>query len=236
MTNRVEGCKARDTGRPLDDLLNTIAAEHGISAVELLGGAVIGEAGWREHAIRERKWPDVSYGFGQPAVKWFDYVVLDMIARWARVQFITSPDGTLADTPSNRSTIRTWMWDAERALRYVTPRYARLRAIYGDPVEAWCRWNKPNVEGAANPNRPHIARSLAEAEQYRVKEEQPMPTPIIMPVRDEFADTPEGLAEFQKSLLEYAVAADLMGDAEAGVEAMKVLNPDRYEDLVARPK
>lgn len=167
----VRGVQAHDTGRQLDALLNGLGATHQVDPVELLGGGVIGEGGWNEHALREHPWPDVSYGFGQPSAAW-----------------VTLPEGLApsadpryrnADTPENRRRVREYFWDAERALAYVAPRYAALRRQWGEPLEAWCRWNKPNLAGASNPNRGHYAASLAAAEAYRVaappaEEEQPV--------------------------------------------------------------
>lgn len=159
----VAGCKAHDTGRDLDDVLNYVSGQVGIDPVELLGGAVIAEGGWMEHAIRERPWPDVSYGYGQPSVAW-----------------CSQPDGLRpstdrryrnADTPLNRERCRAYFWDAERALRYAAPRYAALRAHSDSALDAWCRWNKPSLPPEKNPNRAHYARSLAEAEHYRLEEE-----------------------------------------------------------------
>lgn len=159
----VTGCKAHDTGRALDAILNDVSGQAGIDAVELLGGAVIAEGGWMEHASRERKWPDVSYGFGQPSVAWCSQPH----------DLAPSPDVRYrnADTSANRDKCRDYYWDAERALRYAAPRYAALRARSDSALDAWCRWNKPGIPPAENPNRAHYARSLAEAEQYRIREE-----------------------------------------------------------------
>jgi hypothetical protein len=159
----VQGCQAHDTGRDLDALLNGISAAHGVDPVEMLGGAVIAEGGWREHAIRERKWADVSYGFGQPSVAWCSKP--DGLEPSADLRYRN------ADTPANRRACQDYFWDADRALRYCTPLYAKLRAKEDSGLDAWCRWNKPSIPPADNPNRAHYARSLAEAEQYRVEDD-----------------------------------------------------------------
>lgn len=135
--------------------------------MELLGGAVIAEAGWKEHALRERKFPDVSYGIGQPSVAW--------CSKPDGLTPSTDPRYRNADTPANREKCRLYYWDAERALRYAAPRYAAIRANSDSALDAWCRWNKPAIPPLLNPNRAHYARSLAEAEQYREQEGPPMP-------------------------------------------------------------
>jgi hypothetical protein len=148
----VQGCRAHDTGRDLDALLNDISAAHGVDPVELLGGAVIAEGGWNEHAIRERKWADVSYGYSQPSVAW--------CSKPDGLTPSTDPRYRNADTPENRADC--------------TPLYAKLRAKEDSGLDAWCRWNKPSIPPTENPNRAHYARSLAEAEQYRVEGEPPV--------------------------------------------------------------
>jgi hypothetical protein len=164
----VAGCRAKDTGRDLDGLLNGISAAHGVDPVEMLGGAVIAEGGWNEHAIRERKWADVSYGYSQPSVAW--------CSKPDGLTPSTDPRYRNADTPENRAACKDYFWDAERALAYCTPLYAQLRAKEDSGLDAWCRWNKPSIPPTENPNRAHYARSLAEAEQYRVEEEPPVAT------------------------------------------------------------
>jgi hypothetical protein len=218
----VAGCKSHDTGRELDALLNAISGEAGIDPVELLGGAVIAEGGWLEHATRERKWPDVSFGFGQPSVAWCSQPH----------DLVPSPDVRYrnADTPVNREKCRDYYWDAERALRYAAPRYAALRARSDSALDAWCKWNKPSLPPAENPNRAHYAKSLAEAEQYRVKEESVSFT-IPKPVREEFPAGSDGDEEYRKSLLEYAVAAVSVDENGVAVSTMQELNPVRYADL-----
>lgn len=223
----IRTARTRDTGKDLAPILNAIEAESGVPAPELLGGAVAAEAGWREHAIRERQWPDVSFGLGQVAVAWAE---LDGLEPSADRRYRN------ADTPRNREIVRLYLWDAERALRYVAPRYAALRRRWGDPLAAWCRWNKPNLEPRENPNRAHYERSLAEALAYRVddeeEEEGPMAFTVRLPARGDFRPGPEGDEEYRKSLLESAVAAMVADDRATAAAALETLGP-RYTGLIA---
>lgn len=172
---RVMGVICRDTGRDITDLINAAAAEHSFDPVGFLGG-LIQESGLREHAARERAWPDVSYGLSQPAVKWFRGLEgLDK-----------APDGTNADTPTNRRRVRDWCFDAAHLIPYTAPTYAYYLRTYGggtDAAEAWARWNKPAIPGDANPAKAHYAARIAEAEAYRVRSEDPPieePTPMFV--------------------------------------------------------
>jgi hypothetical protein len=155
---KVQDVRCTDTSREISKWLNAAADEFGFDAVGLLGGA-IAESNLREWAARERTWPDVSYGLWQPAVKWLGREV-DGLERAA--------DGTALDTPQNRLVAKTYFWDAARSTQYVAPRYAALLKRWGDPLEAWCRWNKPSIPGADNPHRANYIRGLTEAERYRV--------------------------------------------------------------------
>lgn len=164
-SHRVMNVSTRDTRRDLTSLLNKMAEQYGFEATGFLGG-LIAESALDEWAARERAWPDVSYGLAQPTVRWHG----------AHVSGVSkAADGTVRDTPRNRQLVRDWFWDAGRSIGYVAPLYAALLARWGDPLSAWCRWNKPNVDPAQNPNRANYERGLALAEQYRGKEE-PMPS------------------------------------------------------------
>jgi hypothetical protein len=198
----VAGCRAKDTGRDLDALLNGRSA----SAVELLGGGVIAEGGWNEHAIRERKYPDVSYGFGQPSIAW--------CSKPEGLDPSADPRYRNADTPRNRELCKLYFWDAERAIAYMAPRYAAIRATCATALDAWCKWNKPAIPPEQNPNRAHYARSLAEAEQYRVVEEPPVAdTYTISPAMREFID---GRGDAPRSDEMY-FGADAQGNAYGSV-------------------
>lgn len=148
-----------DTGKDISRWLNAAADEFGFDAVGLLGGA-IAESNLKEHAARTRVWPDVSFGLWQPAVKWLGKEATGLTR---------ASDGTVLDTPDNRARARELCWDAAWLTQYVTPRYARLLQTHGnDPLEAWCRWNKPSIPGAQNPHRANYIRGLTEAEKYRL--------------------------------------------------------------------
>lgn len=224
----VAGCYAKDTGKPLDALLNDISAAHGVDPVEMLGGAVIAEGGWNEHAIRERKWADVSYGFGQPSVAW--------CSKPDGLTPSTDPRYRNADTPENRAACKDYYWDAERALAYCTPLYAKIKAKHptASALDCWCYWNKPNVPPADNPNRAHYARSLAEAETYRVVEEEP---PVAEP-----GSLEERIAQLEKqqTLQSEAIAAMLADHYADGPQSAKgllvQLNPPKYENLKVQEK
>jgi hypothetical protein len=220
----VAGCITEDTRRDITALLNDLSAEHGVDACEVLGGAVIAEAGWNERAARVRPFPDVSYGIGQPSVAWC--VKPDGLTP------STDPRYRNANTPDNRELCREYFFDAERALRYCIPLYARIRAKEANGLDAWCRWNKPAIPPAENPNRAHYARSLAEAEQYRVTEE-PVPDPITDPteairqLQDQQAHQSEALYA-----LACMVTAPAPHDNTAYVETLtahvNALNPEKY--------
>jgi len=228
----VRGAVAKDTKKNLDGLLNSIGKEFGVDPVYLLGGAVIGEGVWNEHAIRLREWPDVSYGFSQPSVAWCEIPGMKKSA---------DPRYRNADTVANRENARVYFWDAERALRYCAVRYAALFAKYQDPVEAWCRWNKPNIPGKLNPNRPTYIKALDEAEAFRVEEgDMPIDLSGARPKRSDFrtvmregqvlADYLAG-EEYKKSMLEYAFALELNGQKLEAAQVLAELNNVKYGDL-----
>lgn len=162
MIERVQRVVCPDTGRDITDLVNDAALRQGFDPVDFLGG-LIAESGLDEHSARERTWPDVSYGLAQPTVKWHGKAV-------PGVQ--RAADGTVADTESNRYLVRHYFFDAERTIDYVAPLYVALLRRWGNPLEAWCRWNKPSIPGSQNPNRANYVRGLAEAEKYRATEEK----------------------------------------------------------------
>jgi hypothetical protein len=157
---RVGGVITRDTGRDISDVLNRVSQEHGFDAAAFLGGA-IAESTLNEHAARERVWPDVSFGLWQPSVRWLGTGVTGLTR---------AADGTVEDSADNRLTARAFCWDAERLAAYVAPRYAALMQKWGDPLEAWCRWNAPAKPGSANPNRANYVKGLQAAEAYVAKE------------------------------------------------------------------
>lgn len=149
-----------DTGRDITDLLNGAAMQYGFDAVDFLGGA-IAESNIREHSARNGQWPDVSFGLFHPAVKWIGPEA-DPIER-------AGIPPTAIDNVFNRTRVRDLSWDAAWSIAYVAPRYAALLKKYdNDPLEAWCRWNKPAIPGNLNPNRANYERGLREAEEYRM--------------------------------------------------------------------
>ncbi|HEY0582009.1 MAG TPA: hypothetical protein VGE94_07485, partial [Chloroflexota bacterium] len=157
---RVERVLTRDTGRDISDIVNRQADLSGFDAVGFLGGA-IAESNLNERAAREKAWPDVSFGLWQPSVKFLG----------PEVQGLTrGPDRAVLDTAANRQVARDFCCDAERLAGYVAPRYAALVQRWGDPLEAWCRWNAPNVTGVNNPNRANYAAGLQAAARYASKE------------------------------------------------------------------
>src|SRR6476620_3188461 len=150
---RVERVVTRDTSRDIADVLNDLAEAHGFDPVGFLAGA-IAESTLCEHAVREKAWPDVSYGLWQPTVKFLGAEVSGL-SRGA--------DGAALDTATNRQIGRDFCFDAARLAAYVAPRYAALVQRWADPLEAWCRWNKPSVPGVDNPNRSKYAAGLQAA-------------------------------------------------------------------------
>lgn len=155
----VQNVITRDTGRDLTPYINEVAAAYDFDAVGFLGGA-IAESNLDERSSRLGVWPDVSYGLFHSTVKYIGLEV-EGIKR-------DPSDGTALDTPKNRRLVREFMWDGARAIVYAAPRYKTLLDRWGDPLEAWCRWNKPGVPGAMNPNRANYVRGLARAEAYRM--------------------------------------------------------------------
>jgi hypothetical protein len=157
---RVVNVITLDTLRDITKWLNACAEEYEFDAVGFLGGA-ISESNLRELAARERVWPDVSYGLWQPAVKWLGPEATGLTRE---------ANGTVIDTPENRVRASALCWDAAWLSQYVAPRYARLLETWGTPLEAWCRWNKPNITGIENPNRANYVRGLAEAQEYAMSQ------------------------------------------------------------------
>jgi hypothetical protein len=157
---RIERVVTRDTGRDITDLLNRAAEEQGFDAVGFLGGA-IAESRLDEHAAREHAWPDVSYGLWQPAVKWLGREVAGLQR---------AADGIALDTAANRQVARDFWWDAELLTAYMAPRYAALLRKWSTPLEAWCRWNKPDMPGSENPHRANYVAGLRDAEAHLARE------------------------------------------------------------------
>jgi len=153
----VQNVVARDTGRDLTELVNAAAEKYGFDPVGFLGGA-IAESNLDEHSVRNGVWPDVSFGLFHPAVKWVGPEA-EPLNR--------ASDGTALDTVANRMRVRDLSWDAEWAINYAAPRYAKLLERWGNPAEAWSRYNKPAIPGDLNPNRANYVRALARAEEYR---------------------------------------------------------------------
>jgi hypothetical protein len=164
-------------------------------------------------------------------------VVLDTAREWFETQ-IRWAEGTLGRNDPRVELLAACWWNAPNAGAVdEARRYGEAdRRTREASAAFWLSDNLAQLSPKYAANKANYVRGRGQAEQYRVEEEPSVATTLIMPVREEFADTPEGLAEYQKSLLEFAVACDLAGDAEAGVAAMKTLNNERYKDLVARPK
>jgi hypothetical protein len=155
---KVQGVVCIDSRKDITKWINAAADEFDFAAVGFLAGA-IAESNLKEQAAREGAWPDVSYGLYQPAVKWLGREASGLER---------AADGTVLDTPQNRRRARDLCWDAAWLIQYTAPRYATLLARWGDPLEAWCRWNKPNLPGSENPSRANYERGLREAEGYRM--------------------------------------------------------------------
>lgn len=147
-----------DTGRDITGLVENAAREFGFDPIGLIGGA-IAESDLREHAARLGVWPDVSFGLWQPAVKFLERDVPGLSRDPA--------NNAVFDTDANRSVAREFSFDAARLITYVAPRYNRLLRRWGDPLEAWCRWNAPGIPGISNRNRDNYVRGLIAAEAFR---------------------------------------------------------------------
>lgn len=167
-----------DTKRDISALINAAAAAHGFDAVGFLAG-LIGESNLSESAVRERTWPDVSYGLSQPTVA---FLHPDSGLSLAR-----DPRGVALDTPENRRLVRDWAHDAGNLIPYTARRYAALLATFGpDPIDAWSRWNAPARTTAENEQaQPDVLRNyrngLAEAQKYRAGPPETTARPTVPP-------------------------------------------------------
>jgi len=204
----VQGVVTRDTGRDLTEMLNAAGERYGFDPVGLLAGA-IAESNLDEHSVRNGVWPDVSFGLYHPAVKWIGPEA-EPLNRAA--------DGTALDTVANRMRVRDLSWDAEWAINYVAPRYAKLLERWGDPLEAWSRYNKPAIPGELNPNRANYVRALARAEEYRT---------VSYP--DDGVHASNEIKEKLHAIGTYASAASRFVPVGEGLpEAEQVLTPKGY--------
>lgn len=246
MSDQTSGVVTVDTGRDITALLNAHS-----SRPVLLAALCIGESGLKEHAGREAGGCDFSYGLVQQSVCYPPKGIPG---------FTYPPAGQkAAASMANLDALKAWSWDAANVLADAGPRldaYADVAAaVLGPsdprvPLAALCLWNAPNLGGGTTPqavlewmaenlprldpkhaaNRENYRRALAEAEQYRVKEE-PVSFTIPKPVREEFPTGSDGDEEYRKSLLEYAVAAVSVDENGVAVSTMQELNPVRYADL-----
>lgn len=168
MPDSVKNVKTKDTLRDISDQINA----HSRRPI-VLTALFIAEANLHELAFRERTWPDVSYGLGQPAVKWLQIDGLEK-----------APDGTNLDTRDNRRLAKQWCWQAANMITYCAPRIDALVDRWINPLEALCRYNKPSLTRHENPNAANYQRGLNEAAEYtqaEPDEEEPVPTFAVGP-------------------------------------------------------
>lgn len=173
--SRVRGVLTTDTGRDISEEINHAGSGLGFDPVGFLGG-LIAESNLKEQAFRDRDWPDKSWGLAQQTLKWVSKFVPNIDR---------APDGTGIDSPANRARMQEYFWDASRAIAYAAPIYAVYVKRTGDPVDAWCLWNKPSIEPRWNANRPAYARGYELAKAYAVPEEEtPMPDHPDLGIKD----------------------------------------------------
>lgn len=146
-----------DTQRDITDILVRAARHANVDPIWLLGGA-IAESDLNEHAARQKRWPDVSFGLWQPAVAFLGTEVAGLTR---------GANGVVLDTPANRDLARDFCFDAEQLAAYVAPRFAALLQRSSGPLEAWCRWNAPALPMSQNPNRANYQRGLDKAATFR---------------------------------------------------------------------
>lgn len=174
MPDHVRGVVCRDTGKPLDDLINAECDRYAIDPVGLTG-LLIAESGLAEHALREGVWPDYSAGLSQPILL---YIQASGVPTPGLV--LDTNAGVALDTPTNRQRYRDWCWVAENLIPYTAarwaPLYRRAAAAYSGfdvNLMAACFWNAPGYGGWDNPTGQYATvkasyrAALVQAEQYR---------------------------------------------------------------------
>lgn len=85
--------------------------------------------------------------------------------------------------------------DHWHALRIAAKNVGQKWAIYGDVIEACCRYNSPNLPGIQNPNRPNYLRAQAEAQKRLASIPDPIPEVPGMTVYEQYPD-PEPAGTF----------------------------------------
>lgn len=127
------------------EIINRYADLQQFPATYLLLG-FLAEGGGTRLAIRERAYPDVSYGPYQHTLAFYG-VVGGLKAERGIEPY---PNGLMVrDTPENREAFKSYFFDMEKATADMAPRLRRLLDrddVGGDPVLAWCRWNAPNYD------------------------------------------------------------------------------------------
>lgn len=89
---------------------------------------------------------DISFGVGQQTVRWAD-------------------EGDHTQTVKNVLYIRSKYFDVPFAVDRAAAKISPYIRQYGNDLEALCRYNKPLLEGAKNPNRSKYERGLAKADE-----------------------------------------------------------------------
>ena len=127
------------------DLIVRKAHEHGVTPWEFLGGA-IAESGLKVDAWREGVWPDWSAGLYQQTVRFAD-------------------EGDRTSSPENVALIKRLYFDPVHACNVAAKKFKAYRAREVTALDAWSRYNSPNLDPARNPNRANYAAGLEEAQR-----------------------------------------------------------------------
>ena len=133
----------------LNDKLNMIrqkAERGGANAVEFLAGGFAESGPNLDQLERYGEWPDWSFGPYQQTVKF-------------------APIGNGTSTQDNVSYVRNrFLNDWDYALDVALSQFLTYRSRERNALDAWCRYNSPNLHPFRNGNRANYARSLTRAQ------------------------------------------------------------------------
>lgn len=135
------------------DVIVRKAHEHGLDPAEFLGGA-IAESALDPTAWRQGDWPDWSAGLFQQTVRFAD-------------------EGDQSASAENVALIKRLYFDPAYASDVAARKFKAYRAREATALDAWSRYNSPNLAPIRNPNRANYQDGLDQA--YRILGANPMP-------------------------------------------------------------